>query len=106
MRETSLTNIAISYMDEVGDYLRWGEDVAHAILLRLHVEGVMLIGLGSPEEASRRLRGRSLRGDALDGVVGEQAHLLDAELLEDLSADAVVTFVSLVTEVEVRFDGV
>ena len=83
-----------------------GEDVAHTILLRLHVEGVMLIGLDLQRKRLDDFEAVAFEADALDGVIGEQAHLLDAELLEDLSADAVVTFVSLVTEVEVRFDGV
>ena len=80
--------------------------MAHTILLRLHVEGVMLIGLDLQRKRLDDFEAVAFEAYALDGVVGEQAHLLDAELLEDLSADAVVTFVSLVTEVEVRFDGV
>ena len=66
----------------------------------------MLIGLDLQRKRLDDFEAVAFEADALDRVVGEQAHLLDAELLEDLSADAVVTFVSLVAEVKVRFDGV
>ena len=40
------------------------------------------------------------------GVVGQQADLGQAEVLEDLDADAVVAGVGLVAEGQVGFDGV
>ena len=82
------------------------QDVPHAFLLGLHVEGVVFVGLDLERDALHDLKAIGLEADALDGVIAHQAHLADAELLEDLRPDAVVTFVGLVPEVEVGIDGV
>ena len=46
------------------------------------------------------------KGVGLLGIVGEQANLPQAEILEQLDADAVVTGVGLEAEGEIRLDGI
>src|SRR5687767_6590196 len=48
----------------------------------------------------------TLQADELARVVGQQSHRLDAEVAENLGADAVVTLIGLEAKALVRFDRV
>ena len=80
--------------------------MAHAFLLGAHVEGVVFVGGDFDGHVLDHLQPVGFESDALDGVVGDEAHFGDADAAEDLCAHAVVALVSFMAEVQVGLDGV
>src|SRR5919201_3572354 len=86
--------------------IRASEQVAKLLFLGLQVAGVVRIGI----DLERHLLD-DLEPDALDAmvfarIVGEDPHLANAEVVEDLGADAVVALVDRQPERLVRFNRV
>ena len=80
--------------------------MAHALLLGFEVALVVLVGLDDDGDDFGHLKAVAFEARALDGVVGDEAHLGDMLVAQDLGADAVVAFVGLEAELEVGVDGV
>jgi hypothetical protein len=80
--------------------------VAHLVALRAEVGAVVVGGGDLDGELLDDLE--AVAGDGVDllGVVGEEAHLADAEVEEDLRAGAVLAEVGGQAELEVGLDGV
>ena len=67
---------------------------------------VVFVGLYLDGHILHDLQSVGFEAHALDGIVGEEAHLVHAELAEYLRAHAVVPLVGVIAEVDVGVDGV
>ena len=56
--------------------------MSHAVLLRLQIAQVIGIGCHLDGDVLDNLQSVSLQTDTLHGVIGEQTHLMDAEMTE------------------------
>ena len=75
--------------------------VAHALLLGEHVAAVVGVDRYFHRHVLDDFQSESFETFALDGVVGDEAHLLNVEKAEYLCSDAVVALVGLMAQVEV-----
>lgn len=91
---------------EVRELLDIMQDMSHTLLLCLHVEGVVFVGLYLQRHRLDDLKPIGLETYTLDGIIGHEAHLPDTELTEDLCTYTIVSFVCLMTKVEVSIDGI
>jgi hypothetical protein len=82
------------------------EFVAKLELFGLEVAGVVLVGREVNGELLDDLEAVALEADDLARVVGHEPDPADAEVKEDLGAEAVVSEVHGEAELEVGFDGV
>ncbi len=82
------------------------ENVPELLLLGAQVVQVVLVGLDLERHALDDLEAVALDARALPRVVGDEADLPDAEIGEDLGADAVVAQVGGEAELLVGLDGV
>ena len=80
--------------------------VSHAVLLGLEVALVVLVGGLHDRHYLRHLEAVAFEARALDGIVGDEAHLADPLVAQYLGADAVVALVGLEAQLEVGVDGV
>lgn len=77
------------------------EGMAHALLLGQHVATVVGVGSDFYAYILHNLKPISFKPYTLHGIVGYETHLLDSEQTENLSPDTIVTFVSLMTEMQI-----
>src|SRR4051794_39031993 len=82
------------------------EQVAEPALLRAQVADVLEGRLGRQRDALDDLEAEAGEACVLGRVVRHQPHLADAEVAEDLRADAVAAGVGREAELEIRLDGV
>src|SRR4051794_10442912 len=82
------------------------EQVAELVLLGLQVAAVVEVGRDLDGHALDDAQAVAVDADDLLGVVGEDAQLADAQVVEDLGADAVVPQVGAEAEAVVGLDGV
>ena len=82
------------------------EVLSHLLFLGTEVALVVLIGRDLNRDVLHHLEAVALETDPLDGVIGHEAHLTDAELLEYLSTDTIVPLIGSMTEVDIGLDGV
>src|SRR5262245_13536768 len=82
--------------------------VAEFVALGVEIAGVVGVGGGDDGDLVEDLKVEAVVDEGVDlfGVVSEQADLAEAEVFENLDADAVVAHVGLVAEGLVGFDGV
>ena len=77
--------------------------MSHAVFLRLEIAEVVGVGCHLDGDVLHDFQSVGLQSDALDGVVRQQAHLMDAEMTQHLGAAAVVALVGLEAEVAILF---
>src|SRR5918997_6144216 len=82
------------------------EQVAHPLALGAQVGDVLWVGLGEQRHALGDPEAEPLETAALRRVVGERPHCGDAEVDQDLGADAVLAAVDRHAERDVGVDGV
>src|SRR3954447_2763550 len=82
------------------------QQVPHARLLGAQVGDVLGVGCGLERHPLDDLQAEALETTVLRGVVGEEAHGGDAQVDEDLGADAVLAAVDGQTELEVGIESV
>ena len=93
-------------VDGVGQWLRQVEVVAHAGLLGVHIETVVLVGLHLQRDVLDYLQAVAVEAGALHGVVGHQSHFLYSDNSQNVGSHAVVAFVGLEAEMYVGVDCV
>ena len=74
--------------------------VSHTVLLRPEITLVILVGLDNDGNYLGDFEAVAFEAGALDGVVGDEAHLGDVLVTEYLGTDAVVALVGLEAELE------
>lgn len=77
------------------------QGMAHAGFLGVHVVEIVRIGVNLYRHILDHLETITLKPDALDRVVGHQAHLTDSQQVENLRTDAIIAFVGAMTEMDV-----
>src|SRR5919202_5687840 len=83
-----------------------GEEVSELVALRLEVAGVLAVRLGDDGDTLVHAQTVPLQPYQLLRVVRDRPDRLDAEVEEDLRADAVVAQIRLEAELLVRLNGV
>src|SRR3954451_12116177 len=82
------------------------QQVPHARLLGAQVGDVLRIGRGLERHPLDDFQAETLEATVLGRVVGEEAHSGDAQVDEDLGADAVLATVDGQTELEIGVESV
>lgn len=82
------------------------EVVAHTGFFGVHVKFVVVVGGDFYGHVLDDFEAVAFEADALDGIVGHKLHLFDAEKVEYLGADTIITLVGLMTEMDIRLDGI
>src|SRR5262245_19599221 len=80
--------------------------MSQLIFLGFQIAGVILVGWDLDGDAFDNAQAVAVQADDLAGVVGEQADVADAQIVENLGADAVVTQIGAEAEAVVGFDSV
>ena len=80
--------------------------VSHAALLGLQVSQIVFVGCYLNGHVLNDLQSVCLQSHTLDRVVGQQSHLVYAEVAQHLGTATVVALVGLEAQVNVRIDGV
>src|SRR5690606_35417698 len=82
--------------------------MAELLLLRLEIAAVVHVRLGEDRHLIDDLEVVAVADERVEllGIVREEAHPPEAEILEDLNADAVIARIGSIAEREVRLDGV
>ena len=62
--------------------------MTHAVFLRLQVFVVVLVGLDLDGDVLHNLQSVGFQSHTLRGIVGQKAHLVDAEMAEHLRIDS------------------
>ena len=78
----------------------------HPVLFRLQVTEVVGVGCHLDGHVLDDLESVGPESHTLHGVVGEQSHLMDAQVAQHLGSAAVVALIGLEAEVDVGIDGV
>ena len=93
---------------EAGDVL--GVVLQHlrqeGFLLRLQIFFVVLVGFDDNRECLDDFQAIPFQTAAFHRVVGDEAHLLDTEVAQNLGTDAVVALIGFESQLEVGIDGV
>src|SRR6266536_3051294 len=82
------------------------QQVAHALPLGAQVAQVLGVRVSLEQHALDDLQAVAVQATVLGGVVGHQPHGGDAEVDQDLRADAVLAVVHGQAELEIGVDGV
>ena len=80
--------------------------MAHFVAFGADVLFGVFGGGGDDGDGFGDFESESLEAGAFGGVVGDEFHLADAEVVEDLGSEAVVALVGLESEGLVGFDGI
>src|SRR5439155_3679942 len=86
--------------------LHFVQQVAELVLLRLQIAPVGIVGRDLDRYTLLDAESVAVKADDLLGIVGQQANVADAQVNEDLRADAVVTKVWREAELLIGFDRV
>ena len=82
------------------------QGVPHAVFLGFQIPQVIGIGSDFDGNVLHDFQSVGLQTDTLDGIVGQQAHLMDTQVSQHLGTTSVVTLVGLEAEVYVGIYGV
>lgn len=80
--------------------------MAEFFFFGFEVFGVVGVGFDADGDLLGDFEAVTFEADEFAGIVGEEANFFEAEIDEDLGADAVFAQVHAVAELEVRLDGV
>lgn len=82
------------------------QGVAHTLLLGAEVALIVGVRLDFDGHVFDYFKTVGLKSHALDGVVGDEAHLFHAEQVENLCTHAIVALVGVVAQMDVGVDSV
>src|SRR5512143_2740519 len=86
--------------------LHFFQHMPHLVLLDLEVVDVLGMGMHLDRYARRHGQTVAFQADDLFRVVRQELDLADAEIAQDLGADAIVAEIGLIAEGEIRLDSV
>ena len=82
------------------------EQVTHTVLLGLEIAEVILVGSNLDGHILDNLQTVGLETHSLDGVVGQQSHLVDSQMAQHLCSTTIVSLVGLESKMYIGVDSV
>ena len=80
--------------------------MAHTLLFGGHISLVIGIGFHFEGNDFGDTDTIPFEADTFYGVIGHKLHITDAESMEDIGSDAIIAFISLMSEVKVSIDSI